>query len=367
MELQNLQRNNNNSQMSSQPLWNSSSSSSLTIENNQNNNSNNNNNNNNNHNSLCSRNLLTIILGGQLLALLITGTGVFSQLLAEHSVNIPTTQSFLNYLLLCGFLPILIKRYYNKQKYIQLDNGNWINMNSNNNTNEQQREQLSPTTQQQTTVTNTKFLQIEWYKYLLLAFCDVEGNYLLVRAYQYTTITSVQLLDCFTIPIVMILSYFFMAKRYTRKHLIGAVICVIGLVLLLCSDFLGNRYTDSTDDEDKNILLGDSLVLLGCFFYAISNIGQEYIVKQYDRYEFLAMIGVFGSAISGIQILIFEREALSVINWRDSVSWGYALGFTVCLFTLYSGVPMLLQRSSAIFLNLSFLTADFWSILFAVS
>mmetsp|Transcript_15455 Transcript_15455/g.24713 ORF Transcript_15455/g.24713 Transcript_15455/m.24713 type:complete len:88 (+) Transcript_15455:133-396(+) len=34
----------------------------------------------------------------------------------------------------------------------------------------------------------------------LTALADVEGNFLLVLAYQYTTITSVQLLDCFTIP-----------------------------------------------------------------------------------------------------------------------------------------------------------------------
>lgn len=47
-------------------------------------------------------------------------------------------------------------------------------------------------------------LRAPWWLYLLLAVADVEGNYFLVKAYQYTTITSVQLLDCFTIPCVMV-------------------------------------------------------------------------------------------------------------------------------------------------------------------
>ena len=31
-----------------------------------------------------------------------------------------------------------------------------------------------------------------WWRYLLIAFVDVEANYLVVKAYAYTTVTSVQ-------------------------------------------------------------------------------------------------------------------------------------------------------------------------------
>jgi hypothetical protein len=44
----------------------------------------------------------------------------------------------------------------------------------------------------------------------------------------------------------------------------------------------------------------------------------------------------------------------------------YLIGFTACLFAMYVMVPLLLQRSSAVFLNLSLLSSDFWSILAAV-
>ena len=35
-------------------------------------------------------------------------------------------------------------------------------------------------------------LKKKWWKYILLGLADVEANYLIVRAYQYTTLTSVQ-------------------------------------------------------------------------------------------------------------------------------------------------------------------------------
>lgn len=58
--------------------------------------------------------------------------------------------------------------------------------------------------------------QTPWWRFFLLACIDVEANVLLVWAYQYTSITSVMLLDCFTIPSVMILSCVFLKARYTR-------------------------------------------------------------------------------------------------------------------------------------------------------
>ena len=40
----------------------------------------------------------------------------------------------------------------------------------------------------------------EWYKYAALALLDVEGNYLVVLAFRFTSVTSITLLDCFSIP-----------------------------------------------------------------------------------------------------------------------------------------------------------------------
>lgn len=48
---------------------------------------------------------------------------------------------------------------------------------------------------------------------MLLALADVQGNFLVVCAYKYTSISSAMLLDCFTIPVVMLLSKLFLHAR----------------------------------------------------------------------------------------------------------------------------------------------------------
>lgn len=52
----------------------------------------------------------------------------------------------------------------------------------------------------------------------------------------------------------------------------------------------------------SNVLLGDGLVLVSAALYAVSNLCQEYTVKNLTRVEFLGMMGFFGTLISGVQM-----------------------------------------------------------------
>eukprot|EP00468_Gymnochlora_sp_CCMP2014_P010231 CAMPEP_0167755402 /NCGR_PEP_ID=MMETSP0110_2-20121227/8800_1 /TAXON_ID=629695 /ORGANISM="Gymnochlora sp., Strain CCMP2014" /LENGTH=270 /DNA_ID=CAMNT_0007641377 /DNA_START=298 /DNA_END=1107 /DNA_ORIENTATION=+ len=184
-------------------------------------------------------------------------------------------------------------------------------------------------------------------------------------AYQYTTITSVQLLDCFTIPVVMILSCYVLGARYRLWHYVGAITALLGLGLLVTADALQRK--DESDEPARGPLLGDFLVMAGACLYAISNIGQEYMVKERDRVEFLAFLGTFGAIISGIQMSILERPAIRTLcEEADATIFLYLLGFTGCLLGMYVCVPLILERSSAAFMNLSLLTADFYSLLVAL-
>lgn len=269
-----------------------------------------------------------LVVAWQLLAIVLTGTGVFSQLLADKGFSIPTAQSCLNYFLLSFHCFILIKRRKTRSE----------------------KDQLAP---------NEPWLQIEWWKYLFLAICDIEGNYCLVRAYQYTTIASVQLLDCFTIPCVMALSLLFLNAHFNSKHIFGSILCLVGLTLLV--------WSDSTNRQPaSDPVRGDLLVFLGCLLYSVSNVAQEHIVKNHDTVEFLGMLGLFGFGLSLMQVILFERTQILDADWGDSEAWSYLLGFSGCLFTLYVSIPRLLVLSSAVFMNLSFLTADFWALLFGV-
>lgn len=57
-----------------------------------------------------------------------------------------------------------------------------------------------------------------------------------MKAYQYTSLTSVMLLDCWTIPCVMLLTWLFLKTKYRFRKIAGVVVCVAGLVMVIFSD-----------------------------------------------------------------------------------------------------------------------------------
>uniref|UniRef100_A0A453LAR8 EamA domain-containing protein n=2 Tax=Triticinae TaxID=1648030 RepID=A0A453LAR8_AEGTS len=151
-----------------------------------------------------------------------------------------------------------------------------------------------------------QLLTVKWYYYLILSIVDVEANYIVVKAYQYTSLTSVMLLDCWAIPCVLFLTWIFLKTKYGLRKLFGVGICVAGVVLVVFSDV----HASERKSKGPSPLKGDMLVIAGATLYAVSNVTEEYIVKKSSRIEVMAMLGVFGAIISGIQISILEREEL---------------------------------------------------------
>uniref|UniRef100_A0AAY5KZ10 Info solute carrier family 35 member F2, like n=1 Tax=Esox lucius TaxID=8010 RepID=A0AAY5KZ10_ESOLU len=258
---------------------------------------------------------------GQFLASLICGTAVTSQYLAsDYHVDAPMLQSFMGYTLLC--------LTYTTALLFRTGDGNMF-----------------------------QILKRKWWKYLLLGLVDVEANYTVVKAYQYTTLTSIQMLDCFVIPVVMVLSWWFLKTCYRPIHYISVVICLLGVGAMVGADLLAGRDQGSTSD----ILLGDGLVLLSASLYAVSNVCQEYTVKHLSRVEFLGMVGLFGTLISGIQLGILEHTNVANIQWDWSIAMLFA-AYGLCMYTLYSCMPIVVKKTSATAVNLSLLTADLLSL-----
>ncbi|RXH76266.1 hypothetical protein DVH24_019154 [Malus domestica] len=203
-------------------------------------------------------------------------------------------------------------------------------------------------------------LRVSWYWYVLLGFVDVQGNYLgehdalihvrilerkvsslpkdylpqmeweiltlccfdaVNKAYQFSSITSVTLLDCFTIAWVLLLTWIFLGTRYSLWQLFGSAICVVGLGLVLLSD------AGVGGGGGSKPLLGDILVIAGTIFFAMSNVGEEFCVKKKDRVEVICMIGTYGF-LDLHELTQFFR----------------------------------IQRSGATLLNLSILTSDMWAV-----
>ncbi|XP_078432670.1 uncharacterized protein LOC144704218 [Wolffia australiana] len=266
-------------------------------------------------NKFWSKKTLIGLALGQFVSLLITSTSFSSSELSREGINVPTCQSFLNYALL-AFVFGCVMIFKRK-----------------------------------------KGLRAKWYYYLILAIIDVEANYFVVKAYQYTNITSIMMLDCWVIPCVIVLTFVFLKTRYRYVQYFGALLCIAGAILVVFSDvFAGGR------ESGSNPLKGNLFVILSSTLYAFSNVGEEYLVRDGSRVELLTMLGVFGTIISAIQISILERRELASIRWTAGAALPFA-GFTAAMFLLYSTVPTILKIAGSAMFNLSLLTSDMWGVL----
>lgn len=264
--------------------------------------------------------LLKTIAMGQILSLLICGTAVSCQYLADAGVETPMLQSFLNYVLLLLFYTTILSTRKGDRNILHI-------------------------------------LKTKWWKYLVMGLADVEANYAVVKAYQFTTLTSIQLLDCFVIPVLMLLSWFLLKTRYRMIHFVAVMVCLLGVGAMVGADILAGRDQGSTSD----VVLGDGLVLLSAVLYAVSNVCQEYTVKNLSRVEFLGMMGLFGTLISGIQLAVLEIGAVQAIKWDCRISMLFAV-YALCMYALYSFMPVVVKMTSATAVNLSLLTADLFSL-----
>ncbi|PKI49325.1 hypothetical protein CRG98_030253 [Punica granatum] len=202
-------------------------------------------------------------------------------------------------------------------------------------------------------------LLVPWYWYLLLGFIDVQANYLVNEAYQFSSITSVTLLDCWTIAWVIILTWFLLGTHYSIWQLIGAAISVLGLGLVMLSD------AGAAGGGGSRPVLGDVLVIAGTVFIAMSNVGQEFCVKKKDLVEVLTMLPLFGVIVSVVQISILERTTLESLQLTTDRILAFA-GFAVSIFVFYSVTEFVLRMSGAALFNLSLLTSDMWAVVIRI-
>jgi solute carrier family 35 protein F1/2 len=198
---------------------------------------------------------------------------------------------------------------------------------------------------------------------IILAFCDVEGNYFIVLAYKYTTMLSAQLINFWAIVVVVVLSFLFLKVRYHISQVLGILICIGGMGILIASDHITG--TNGGDISRGNQLKGDLFALLGATFYGFTNTGEEYFVSTRPVYEVLGQMSFFGMIINGVQAGIFDRSSFATAHWNGKVG-GYLTGYTLCLSMFYCLAPLLFRLSSAAFFNISMLTMNFWGVIIGV-
>ncbi|KAL0374904.1 UNVERIFIED_CONTAM: Solute carrier family 35 member F1 [Sesamum radiatum] len=199
-------------------------------------------------------------------------------------------------------------------------------------------------------------LLVPWYWYVVLGLVDVLGNYLATKAYEYTSITSVTILDCWTIAWAIILTRLLLGTRYSLWQFFGAGVCLGGLGLVILSD------SNPSVGGGSKPLYGDILVVAATVFFAMSNIGMEFCVKKKDRVEVVTMFSVFGMLVTASGMATLERKSLKSISWSPQLVLAY-VGNTIASFMFYTLSPFVLKMSGATLFNLSLLTSDMWAVL----
>lgn len=239
------------------------------------------------------RHLLPIALG-QLLSALLCITSITSTYLVNFNVNLPIAQNLSHYVLLgLVYSSIVLWRLLSAHS---------------------------------TSSSFWKFLRCRGWQYALVGTIDVHANWAIVSAYDYTNMTSIQLLDCLAIPAAMMLSFFCLKTRYRWIHIVGVLVCLGGAGAMVLADFLAAKDTEATTNttvsrSSSSVLFGDFLVIVAALGYGSSNVYQEYLVRRYGIVDYLSCTSVVAMVWAAIYTLTMERGTIDqLIAIYDQVS-----------------------------------------------
>jgi len=273
--------------------------------------------------SLWTRRFVLSLLAGQLVSLCITCTSVATTELVMRNWALPTTQTFFLYFsLFVIYTPYTIYQYSFK---------GWA-----------------------------KMVARDGWKYIILAACDVEGNFLVVKAYSNTTLLSCMLLDAWAIPVCIFFSWLYLRPKYHWTQLLGIVISIAGLGLLVASDEITDK-----DYPAVSKVKGDIFMLVGATLYGFTNATEEFFVRRSPLYEVIGQMGMWGTLINGIQAAGLEHAQMKTATW-NGVTIGLLVAYTAAMICLYTVAPILYRIASSAFYNISLLTSDFYGLLFGL-
>lgn len=320
----------------------------------------------------------SLLVRGQVISIFLAGTGIFASELSslQPNSNFPVFMAFLNYCLCSTYLlrPFVRRRCFGVHEYGLAESATPVKTAGGDGESGQRpltyRTNADDSSQRETTsrfdpraaalpAPGEALPSIWWY--VLAALIDLEANFLVISAFNYTSITSIALLDCFTIPSAMLLSYFFLQARYVARHYIGVIVCLLGVVCIVVSD----RYADAESTATNQAFFGDMVCIAGAFLYACSNVLQEKLVKFSEREVYVGRIGGFGIGMATLQFLVFEYARFDRATPLSNEAGLYLFGFVICLFFFYTNVSAFLQNNDSIVFNLSLLTSDVYTVIYS--
>ncbi|KAH8832616.1 DUF914-domain-containing protein [Flagelloscypha sp. PMI_526] len=263
------------------------------------------------------------LLAGQLVSICISGTSVATTELVKRNWALPTTQTmFLYFSLFIIYTPYTIFKYGLK---------GWA-----------------------------KMIWHDGWKYIVLSACDVEGNFLVVKAYQYTNLLNCMLLNVWATPVCMLFAWIYMRVRYQKTQFLGVAISICGLGLLVASDQITYK-----DYDPLNRAIGSGYMIAGATLYGFTNATEEFLVRSRPFYEVVGQLGMWGFIINSIQAAGLEHKDMHTVSWNGTTI-GIIVAYTAAMFILYTFAPLIMRTSSSVYYNMSLLSSEFYGLIFGL-
>jgi len=164
-------------------------------------------------------------------------------------------------------------------------------------------------------------------------------------------------------------------RKYLLTHVLGGIICIIGISFSTMSDIKDYDIEDmeSTSDIDSvQHIKGDILAISGAILLGLDDVLSEELVKENGGvHELLFMKWWFGVGIAVTQLVIFERESfISLFNNQEGDTCSVSTQFVYLgLYVLFQVMDLasevkFLSISEACLLNLSVLSSNLWASIF---
>ena len=184
------------------------------------------------------------------------------------------------------------------------------------------------------------------------AIIDVEAWYWIYKAYNLTSLTSVQSLDCLSVPVVIFISRVFLHKSYNWYQYGAILLSLLGVLFIVYSDY---------DPKDSSNVYGDIMCALGALLFGVSTVCQEWIIEDVSIYEYMGTVCWYAMALSVLKVGVLEGHILfEKVSWHPHIPlWMLALG--VSQFIFYSAMPTMLSMCGSGAATINILAADIYA------
>ncbi|KXN67610.1 hypothetical protein CONCODRAFT_113887 [Conidiobolus coronatus NRRL 28638] len=150
--------------------------------------------------------------------------------------------------------------------------------------------------------------------YLIFALLEIQGSYMYNFAIKNSSIYV--FIICGTIGIFTLLfSKFILNTRYKPFHLIGSLLCFIGVLFICMSEYSFLFGNDKITDYIQCIFCAFASVPL----YSLSYISLEASLRQFSIEEVLSFYGIYGMIINALTIIFIDKYQLDASTWNNAL------------------------------------------------